>query len=315
MAERYLVALEGGGTRSQAAVMDGAGRVLHTSEAGSVNINFMPLAEAQKVALTAVTEALSAAQVPGEAVGWLVSAVVGSQFGAEVFGSLLPCAGYQYYDEGDVVFARAGVYPPHGVAVVGATGATAWAVRADDGRSEVFGGWGALLGDEGSAYAMGLAGLRAAVRAFEGREEPTGLIDAVSQHYHIPLETFRQDLVQLAYHKPLTRPDIAGLAVEVTRLAAAGDALAGQIVQATADDLTRLVIHAARALFVREEAFPIAAAGGLFNAGDLLLHPLQNGLAEFFPHATLLLGHESPAVALARLAYDDLIHHRRSYVD
>lgn len=309
--ERYLVALEGGGTRSQAAVMDGAGRILYVSESGSVNINFVSLAEAQQAALRAVTDVLAAAQIPGEAVDWFASALVGSRFGAEVFGSLLPRASYQYYGEGDVVFARAGVYPPHGVAVVGATGATAWAVRADDGRNLVFGGWGALLGDEGSAYAMGLAGLRAAVRAFEGREQTTGLVGAICQHFNIPLETFRQDLVCLAYQKPLTRPEIAGLAVEVTRLAAAGDALAGQIVQATAGDLAELVIHAARALFARHEHFPVAAAGGLFNAGDMLLKPLQNSLAEAFPQATLILGQEAPAVALAHLAYDDYIHHRR----
>ena len=313
--ENYLVALEGGGTRSQAAVMDAAGRILHVSESGAVNTNFVPLAEAQQAGLRAVTCALEAARVPGEAVGWLVSALVGPRFGAEVFGSLLPRAGYYYYGEGDVVFARAGIYPPNGVAVVGATGATAWVVRPGNFPTQVFGGWGALLGDEGSAYAMGLAGLRAAARAYEGRERPTRIVEAVCQHYDIPLETFRQDLIRLAYQKPLSRADIAGFAPAVTRLAAGGDSLAGQIVSAVAGDLAALVVFAARSRFAPHEEFPVAAAGGLFNAGEMVLKPLRDHLAQAFPGARLVLGQEAPAVALARLAYNDLIQHRREYVD
>ena len=316
MAGPYLVALEGGGTRSQAAVMDWAsGRILALRESGSVNANFISLAEAQQAALSAVCGVLDAAQAQGEAVRVFASALVGARFGAEVFASLLPRASYHFYGEGDVVFARAAVYPPHGVAVVGATGATTWAVRADQGRELIFGGWGALLGDEGSAYAMGLAGLRAAARAFEGREGPTRLVDAVCQQFNISPTTFREDLIALAYHKPLTRAEIAGLAVTVTRLAAEGDTVARQIVDIVAGDLMALVLHAARSSFGAQESFPVAAAGGLFNAGEMILGPLRSGLAREFPNARLILGKEAPAAALARLALDDFIHHRRDYVD
>src|SRR5512147_2217855 len=176
--EGYLVALEGGGSHSQAAVLDPGGRVLHISDAAGVNTNFVSFQDAQEAVWQVVSSALDAAGVPGERVGLFVSALVGPRFGPELFGSLLPNARYRYYNERDVVFARAGIYRLHGVAVVSATGATAWAVRADDGRRVSLGGWGSLLGDEGSAYAAGLLGLRAAVRAFEGRAQPTGLVDA-----------------------------------------------------------------------------------------------------------------------------------------
>lgn len=316
MAETYLVALEGGGTRSQAAVMDCASdRILALNDAGSVNANFVSLVEAQQSALRAVRGALEAAQVAGEAVRMFASALVGARFGAEVFGGLLPQTSYHYYGEGDVVFARAGIYPPHGVAVVGATGATTWVRRADDGRDLYFGGWGSLLGDEGSAYAMGLAGLRAAVRAFEGRERPTRLVDAVCQQFQLSPAAFRHELVSLAYQKPLTRTEIAGLAVAITRLAAEGDSVARQIVDTVASDLTALVLHGARSSFSPKEDFPVAAAGGLFNAGDMILGPLREGLAKAFPNARLILGEEAPAAALARLAWDDFLHHRRDYVD
>ena len=42
-----------------------------------------------------------------------------------------------------------------------------------DGRTARAGGWGPLLGDEGSGYAIALAGLRAAARRCDGRAPAT----------------------------------------------------------------------------------------------------------------------------------------------
>ena len=303
----YLLALEGGGTRSQAALIDSAGRVLQALESGDVNTNFVSFKQAQKAVLSSVAGALQAAEVSGESVSHFAAALVGPDFGAETFGRLCPHAVYHYYNERDVVFARAGFYRPHGVGVVAATGATAWGVRADDGRKAAFGGWGALLGDEGSAYAMGLAGLRAAVRAYEGRASaPTQLVEAICQHFNLTETTFHQGLIQMAYQKPLSRAEIATLAVIVTRLAQQGDLLALRITAKVSADLKALALHAARSLFIPAETFDLVLAGGLANAGELVLAPLRQGLAQEFPRAVFHIGNEAPAVALGRLALYDL---------
>lgn len=303
----HLLALEGGGTRSQAAILDFQGRIVQISESADVNTNFTTFQAAQEAVLAVVSGALQRARMEGECITHLASALVGPRFGSELLGAILPLARYHYYGEREVVFARAGIYRPHGVAVVAATGATAWAVRRDDGRQAAMGGWGSLLGDEGSAYAAGLLGLRTAVRAFEGREpEPTRLVEAICQHLGLNLETFHPELVRLAYQKPLSRADIAGLAVVVTRLAAEGDALAARIAAKVARDLANLALHAARRLFTPEESFDAAAAGGLLNAGEMILGPLREGLADEFPHARWRIGTEEPAVALGRLAIHDI---------
>ena len=307
--ETYLLALEGGGSHSQAAILDFHGRIVQISDAADVNTNFTSFQAAQAAVLSAVSAALQQAGIAGEQVTDCASALVGPRFGAELLGALLPNACYHYYGERDVVFARAGIYRPHGAAVVAATGATAWAVRRDNGRQVSFGGWGSLLGDEGSAYAAGLLGLRAAARAFEGRAgAPTRLVEAVCQHMGLSRETFQPELVRLAYQKPLTRAEIAGLAAVVTRLAAEGDPLASRISAKVANDLAALALHAARQLFSPPESFDLAAAGGLLNAGELILRPLRAGLAAEFPHARLVIGTEPPAVALGRLAIENILH-------
>jgi N-acetylglucosamine kinase-like BadF-type ATPase len=314
--DNYLVALEGGGTRCQAAVLDGEGHVIQLASAGGVNTNFVSTQQAREAAWQAVAQAVTASGVQAGEVSQVVFALVGPHFGAEIFGRLLPNASYGYYTERDVVFARAGFYVRHGVAVVSGTGATAWAIRSDDGRHAFVGGWGALLGDEGSAYAVGLLGLRAAVRAYEGRRaQAARLVEAVCQHFNIDEANFRADLVRLAYQKPLSRAEIAGFATAVTRLAAEGDAAASGIMAKAAADLAGLGLHAARQVFERDEIFPVVAAGGLCNAGEMILKPLQDGLRLEFPHASFQVGGEAPAVALGRLALADLAKERRKDVD
>jgi N-acetylglucosamine kinase-like BadF-type ATPase len=283
-------------------LLDEAGRLLQLAEAADVNTNFVPFKQAQKAALSVVQEVLRAAQVRGETVSLLASALVGARFGAETFGLLLPNATYHYYTEREVVFARAGIYAPHGVALVAATGATAFGVRHDDGRQVFLGGWGSLLGDEGSAYALGLQGLRSAARVYEGRlTVHTCLVEAVCEHFHLQGDAFRKELVALAYQKPLSRPEIAGLAPVITHLAAQGDALAARLTAETAGDLADLARHACLRLFNPDEIFDLVVAGGLVNAGELILAPLREMLAGEFPLACFRVGSEQPAVALGRL--------------
>ncbi|MGC9520457.1 MAG: BadF/BadG/BcrA/BcrD ATPase family protein [Anaerolineae bacterium] len=303
---RYLVCLEGGGTRCQAAVLDATGTVIATSQASDVNINFVSREAAQAAVLTAVTDVLATAGISGERISDFASALVASSFGPEVFGTLMPNARYHNYTERDVVFARAGLYEPHGVAVVSATGASAWGKRADDGREVFAGGWGSLLGDEGSAYAVGVALLRRATQLYDGRiAAPSRIVEAICQRFDLDLSDFRAGLCEVAYQKPLSRAEIAGLAPIATRLAKEGDPIALQITKQVASDLADLALSVTHRLFDPHEDFDVAAAGGLLNAGALIIDPLRERLAEAFPRARLLIGRENPAIALGRLVLHD----------
>lgn len=302
-----IVSLEGGGTRSQAAVMDGSGQLLGEGASRDVNTNFVPFAKAQAAVLEAVNFALQAADLKGNAVKHFAVGLVGPRFGPETFGILCPHASYHYYKERDVVFARAGIYQPHGVALVAATGASAFGVRSDDNRQVMAGGWGSLLGDEGSAYAIGLQALRGAGRAFEGRLEiPTRMVAAVCMHFGLDQANFRHELVQLAYQKPLSRAEIASLAPRVVHLAQEDDLLARRILEKAANDLASLTLFVAQKLFYEDEVFDVVTAGGLVRAGEPVLGALRGRLAEAFPQAILRVGTEEPAVALGRLALYEL---------
>src|SRR5690606_12096698 len=118
-----------------------------------------------------------------------------------------------------------------GILLIAGTGSSAWA-RGVDGRTARAGGWGHLLGDEGSGYALGVAALRAVARAHDGRAPSTDLRDAVLRHANVAAPE-----ALIAWAASAAKAEIAALAPCVAEAAAADDAVARAIVDRAARDL------------------------------------------------------------------------------
>jgi N-acetylglucosamine kinase-like BadF-type ATPase len=154
-----------------------------------------------------------------------------------------------------------------GVLLIAGTGSVAWA-RDAAGRSLRAGGWGMLLGDEGSGYALGMLALRYVVRGADGREKKTALwqlvLDAVGA-------SAPEDLI--AWTAAADKAAIGALAPVVTRAAAEDDSNALRILDRAAHELADQV----RAVLGRsgpwEATVPIAFSGGLISPG----RPLREG--------------------------------------
>jgi N-acetylmuramic acid 6-phosphate etherase len=156
------------------------------------------------------------------------------------------------------ILLTAGTPEGRGVALVAGTGSIAYG-RAPDGRTARGGGWGYLLGDEGSAYALVLAGLQAVARAADGRGEPTRLTERLLAKLNL---TRPQELIPTIYRGGWDRAALAALAPVVLG-AADEDATAAQIVQAGARELARAVVVVIDQLGLAGRPVPLALAGGL----------------------------------------------------
>ncbi|MBM7503610.1 BadF/BadG/BcrA/BcrD ATPase family protein [Agromyces aurantiacus] len=111
-------------------------------------------------------------------------------------------------------------------------------------------GWGAILGDDGSAYWLGRAGLAAALRATDGRGPRTSLIPAALSAFG-PIEHIYL-AVQADPHRVA---NVAGFAPAVTAAAEQGDAVAGAIVERAAQEL----VHSLSTALARVGADPATA--------------------------------------------------------
>ena len=132
-------------------------------------------------------------------------------------------------------------------------------------------GWGPLLGDAGGGGWIGAAGLRAALRAFDGRGPDTALAQAAADQHG--------ELAGLpGYLASRANPaqTVAAFAPIVAKLAEAQDAVAAEIIRCAAAELAQSVLAAVRRLGDRQPA--IAVTGGLTELGPQLLVPLERAL-------------------------------------
>jgi N-acetylmuramic acid 6-phosphate etherase len=153
-----------------------------------------------------------------------------------------------------------------GIALISGTGSFAFG-QSPDGRSARAGGWGFLFGDEGSGYAIALAGLRAAARSADGRGPKTQLLEALLDRLGLRQA---QELISAVYRIASDRAAIASLAGVVTDSAEAGDTVARHILDDAASELAAMVAAVARKLGFTDRAFPLAVTGGvLLNSQEI----------------------------------------------
>ena len=108
-----------------------------------------------------------------------------------------------------------------GLVIIAGTGSVVLA-RSRDGTTRRSGGWGHLLGDAGSGYAVGRAGLRAVAEAFDGGTD-TSIRARVAEQYDI---TGRDALIRWVHQEGRALQDVAPLVVEA---AVEGDPVASEI--------------------------------------------------------------------------------------
>jgi len=152
-----------------------------------------------------------------------------------------------------------------GIAMISGTGSIVYG-RDREGRMARADGWGYLLGDEGSGYAIGLAALRAVMRAHDGRAPQTALARSVLEHWSLAAPP---DLVHQVYIEHVPTREIAALGALIEEAAAEGDAVAQDILREAGHQLA-LAVNAVVRKLEMAGPIPCAQAGSVIVKGRLL---------------------------------------------
>ena len=162
-----------------------------------------------------------------------------------------------------------------GVMVIAGTGSIA---LGQDGQGRVAraGGWGWLLGDEGSALAIGRDGLRVALDAFDGLGPPTILQDSFLRTFEVGQP---RDIKNRVYSPDFGARGFAALAPLVSEAAQAGDPAAQAVVHAAGQALARLVRAVISRLQFDAGPVPVAPVGGAFEHVHRLRDEFKAALA------------------------------------
>ena len=297
-----FMGLDGGGTKVECALVTDQGELVGRTLGGAVNTNFSPVDAVMASFQQVIRQALHQAGSDGSDVA---AVVVGSPTKREVLGEILtrclPRAQRLCLGEGCLALA-AGDVMGQGVSVISGTGSLAYG-QSHQGFQVSVGGWGSLLGDEGSGYAIGVEALRAVCRAADGRIPATGLCECVKAWAGVGRI---RELSRVVYGPPMaSRTEIAALARLVSDVAEAGDRVAEGILDTAGRQLADQAHTVIRRLSLQDvRDLHVVAAGGVLRNSRFVYQAFSEGLRVFGATAHVHHALVSPALGAAAIALE-----------
>jgi N-acetylglucosamine kinase-like BadF-type ATPase len=289
----HVAGVDGGATKTVAAVLELETFHVSLGRGGPANVDAVGVDRAVDALQAATSAALEAAGVAGDSLGPTVFGIAGT-IPTVVEGRIRQAFSLRdAYFVNDVVAAWAsGTWLEPGVAVISGTGSHVFGVNAA-GESWRTGGWGHILGDEGSGYWLGLEGIKAAIKYRDASGPQTSLLDACVRFYALRAI---EEMQGVFYGKPLTKDEVAAFAREVAVAADAGDVVARSLFERGAADLAAQAQAPVRILGLAAdgEEFVIALIGSVFAGAPLFRECFERAVRDYAPNARFVLPELAP---------------------
>ena len=188
-----------------------------------------------------------------------------------------------------------------GIALICGTGSFAFG-QDPNGQTARSGGWGHLLGDEGSGYWIALEGLKRAVQFADGRGANTILLNLFLNHFEI---TESQELIPILYSDSIDRRDIAQLSKIVFDAAKQQDEVAIGILEQAGRELVRLIESVDSKLSLSNPT-RIGTVGGVILNSPSLWDLISAQLEHQNPGRFKLEAVDEPAIGAIQIAFNSL---------
>jgi len=295
-----VLGIDAGGTKTVCLLADAQGTVLGSARGGGANLQAQGELEVEKTLHDVMDRAMAGRRQIPDAVCLGIAGVDRPDDTAVIEG-IMRRIGYKMpalvvNDALIALVAAVGEAP--GIVIVCGTGSICYGRNAD-GRAARSGGWGYVIGDEGSGYWIGRRALAAVARHADGRGPATSLTGAALSHFGV--DTVAELVHEVHAHDP-RRHRVAGLGAVVHAAADAGDAVARAILDDAAAELLHAAASVTAQLGMRGGAFPFVLAGGMFHGLPLLREAVLQRLSEVAPHCHPQLLTQEPALGAVRLA-------------
>lgn len=229
----FIAGIDGGGTHTRIELRDTENRFLRRGEFGPFNINAIG-----EVAFRALLrEVFSWCGDMADCARLCVGAAgVSNPRVKEILTEELEQSGFRGIWKlcGDQEIALRGAMDGPGVVLIAGTGSICFGKNAA-GETARSGGYGHLIDDGGSGYALGRDVLGCAVRCVDGRAKDTGILREVSNRLG-----GAENIVPFVYHPKTDKAAIAKFSAIAVERADLGDAEALRILRQGAEELAQL---------------------------------------------------------------------------
>ncbi|MGH1548097.1 N-acetylglucosamine kinase [Leifsonia poae] len=298
-----VVAVDGGGSKTDAVALSLDGTVLAEARAGTSSPHVLGMDGAVALVGDLIRELLAATGPrPLAAANLYLS---GLDLPAEIADFRERIVGTPWADatiDNDLfALLRAGTGEPDAVAVVCGTGINCVGVRSD-GAVVRYASLGTISGDWGGGWHLGERALWYAARAVDGRGQPTVLAEAVPAALGLPSV---QAVIEAIHFGRLASSELSRLSPIVFACARDGDAIAAGLIDEQAEEIATMAVTTLRRLDLLGRAVPVVLGGGVIGSRDeRLLGTVERLLAERAPLARMELVTAAPILGAALLALE-----------
>lgn len=271
----YIVGIDGGGTKTTLEIRSLQNELVKRKDFGAFNINSTGEAVFEKLLTELCKEldpikdcrclCIGAAGISNPKVHQMIAEAL-HKYGFE--GSLLL--------KGDHEIALQGAFgKAEGIILISGTGSICYG-RGRDGSIIRAGGWGHIIDDGGSAYAIARDAFSAVVQSCDGRRGGTLLKEYLFQQLRIQKV---EELVPFLHHPLTDKGAIAAFAPVVEKAAAEGDAAAQGIINRNAGLLLELLKAVAKKL--EQPLSKVALLGGMLSHPTILRQRVIHGINSY----------------------------------
>ncbi len=318
---RYVLGIDGGGSKTVCVLMNDLRQVLGRGEAGASNYQSIgmeaSLESIQSAIHTAVNDAnkitntitLEAISLGLAGVGRASDIEVVKNLVQDLQNSKILPLNWSLQPANIVICNDAfialvgGIGHDVGIVVAVGTGSIVFG-RNHQGITKRVGGWGYILGDEGSAYKIAVAGMNAALKSYDGREVKTSLIEAFKQH--LDLENI-EELIEVIYRRKWGVKQIAALAPIVDFAAASGDEVANNIIDDAVKELVKATSTVIDAIFSPDSILEVVTTGSVWRGRSKIHERFSASIVNKFPFIKVIYPTYEPAYGAGLLALQSLV--------
>lgn len=301
--EKYYIGIDGGGTKTHAVIANANGVVLDEHFAGPTNFQIIGESQSAEIILELIESCCESVSCKPSAIASVVAGITGAGRIEEQQRIVKAVSQYakqkkirleKFIVESDARIALEGAFKGEpGIILIAGTGSIAFGKDAK-GKIHRVGGWGRILGDEGSGYYLGRLGLSAVAHHLDERGKKTILTSMLAKKFKL---IDQASIINAVYRKDF---DVAAVAPLVLEAAAKKDESCIMIVEHAVFELADHVRVISEKILKSstgkvKSKIHLSLIGGLLANNTLLSTLLQRYLSSNLPHLEMIQPMASPA--------------------
>lgn len=294
---RHYIGIDGGGSKTELLLCNEEGKILRHMITGGSN----PVYNGIKNSIDNVEGLINRSldNIDINDIGYISICVPGLKKYSESI-NVLKRFQEKYEILGDELNAFYGsLASEYGIVILSGTGSFAMGINRK-GQTCTAGGWGSIIGDEGSGYYIGVKALGAVTKEYDSMGSKTILSELIKDKIKI---RDISELRKVIYCDNYGVKEIASLSELVKYGAQQGDEVCIDIIKDCAHHFILMIDAIVKKLNIDSECYDLCLTGGISNFGELIINPLKDMLKSKYPYITLKKPQFPPVVGSIMLCF------------